>query len=55
MSDFERPDPLAKKARSAVKLINCPSCNQDMPEEAVLCVKCGYNRQLKKKVKTAFD
>jgi hypothetical protein len=28
----------------------CPSCNEDLPPNAVLCVKCGYNLQLGRKM-----
>jgi hypothetical protein len=30
----------------------CPSCAADMPPNAVLCVKCGYNVKLGKKMQT---
>ena len=31
----------------------CPSCNGDTPEEAVICTRCGYNFETKKKLRTS--
>ncbi len=30
----------------------CPQCEADMPEDAVLCVKCGYDARSGKRLKT---
>ena len=35
-------DGLGLKARDE-SIPRCPGCNADMPANAVLCVKCGYN------------
>jgi hypothetical protein len=32
--------------------IDCPSCGQLLPTDAVLCVSCGYNFKLKRRIKT---
>ena len=33
----------------------CPSCGVEMPADAVLCVQCGYNVKLGKKIDTSFE
>jgi len=30
----------------------CPGCSEPLPQEAVVCVKCGYNMKLGRKMKT---
>ena len=30
----------------------CPGCTEPLPQEAVICVKCGYNMKLGRKMKT---
>ena len=30
----------------------CPQCGQDMPDDAILCLSCGFNRETGKTVKT---
>jgi hypothetical protein len=35
--------------------VECPSCSQTMAPDAVLCVHCGYNIKLGKKLGTRFD
>ncbi len=33
----------------------CPSCGSEMAPDAVLCVQCGYNVKLGKKIDTSFE
>ena len=33
----------------------CPSCGVEMPADAVLCMHCGYNIKLGKKMETSFE
>lgn len=33
----------------------CPSCRQEWPEDAVVCVNCGYNFETGKKLKTVYE
>ena len=30
----------------------CPSCGADMPSDAVICVECGYNKNLGRRMGT---
>ena len=30
----------------------CPSCNAEMPPDAVICVECGYNKNLGRRMGT---
>jgi len=32
--------------------MHCPECDDDLPDGAVLCVKCGYHLKLRKRLKT---
>ncbi len=40
-------------AVATVQEIPCPSCRHPMPAGAVLCMRCGYNRQLGTRMGTA--
>lgn len=44
-------DDVGLRAR-ATNMARCPSCDSDLPPNAVLCVKCGYNFKLGKKMQT---
>ena len=44
-------DGLGLKARDE-SVARCPSCSAEMPPNAVLCVKCGYNVKTGKKMQT---
>jgi hypothetical protein len=44
-------DGLGLKARDE-SVPRCPGCNADMPANAVLCVKCGYNVKLGRRMQT---
>jgi ribosomal protein L40E len=44
-------DGLGMKARDT-NVPRCPGCNADLPPNAVLCVKCGYNLKLGKRMQT---
>jgi hypothetical protein len=44
-------DDLGLRARASADA-RCPSCGSDLPPNAVLCVKCGYNLKLGKKMQT---
>ena len=33
----------------------CPECNADIKEDAVICMKCGFNKKLGKKMSTDFS
>ncbi|WP_425613881.1 hypothetical protein NA78x_003725 [Anatilimnocola sp. NA78] len=44
-------DDIGLKARD-VNIARCPSCSSDLPPNAVLCVKCGFNLKLGKKMQT---
>jgi len=44
-------DDIGLKARDAT-IARCPSCAADLPPNAVLCVKCGFNLKLGKKMQT---
>ena len=30
----------------------CPGCGADLPDDAVLCIQCGYHRRLGRKIDT---
>ena len=36
-------------------MANCPSCNVELPEDAILCVSCGYHLLQRKHLETAVD
>lgn len=44
-------DGLGLKARDTTQP-RCPGCGVDMPPNAILCVKCGYNTKLGKRMQT---
>ncbi|QDU28133.1 hypothetical protein ETAA8_32330 [Anatilimnocola aggregata] len=44
-------DDIGLKARDS-NIPRCPGCGADMPPNAVLCVKCGYNVKLGKRMQT---
>lgn len=44
-------DGLGMKARDTT-VPRCPGCNADLPPNAVLCVKCGYNIKLGRRMQT---
>jgi|GEM_PF-855672 len=44
-------DGLGLKARDT-NVPRCPGCNADLPPNAVLCVKCGYNLKLGRRMQT---
>jgi hypothetical protein len=33
----------------------CPSCKREWPEDAVVCIECGYNFETGKRMKTTYD
>jgi len=50
-------DAMKKATAAAEKAVSnkCPECGADMKEDAVICLKCGFNRKLGKKMSTDFS
>ena len=54
---FQQPPPMTTPEmkppfQPPPQTIACPSCGEDIPEDAVLCVHCGFNRQTGQHLKT---
>ncbi|MFC1497957.1 hypothetical protein ACFLS1_05730 [Verrucomicrobiota bacterium] len=43
-----------KAAGQTAASSKCPGCGADMKPDAVLCIKCGFNKKLGKKISTDF-